>query len=197
MIAPIAIVSYIDPKESISNGKMSAWIKETASTYFSLFIRLATVFLVVMLVSVIASSVLADGGYISGMINPQEYNIWIYLFLIIGAFMFARQVPTIIESIFGIKGSGNLSLNPFKTVSNFLATPIVAAGGAAVGGALGAAAANTIAAAANTIAAGSAALPGAISGFTNSAANLRNNWGHNISDILELMLKILLIIFVV
>lgn len=148
MIAPIAIVSYIDPKESISNGKMSAWIKETASTYFSLFIRLATVFLVVMLVSVIASSVLADGGYISGMINPQEYNIWIYLFLIIGAFMFARQVPKIIESIFGIKGSGNLSLNPFKTVSNFLSTPIVAAGGAAVGGALGAAAANTIAAAA-------------------------------------------------
>ena len=146
MLAPIAIVSYIDPKESVSNGKLHNWIKECASTYFSLFLRLATMFLVILLISVISSSVLAEGGYISGQINSNQYSIWLYLFLIIGAFMFAKQVPKMIESIFGIKGSGEFSLNPFKTIGNVLSTPAIAAGGAAVGGALGAAAANTIAA---------------------------------------------------
>lgn len=114
MLAPIAIVSYVDPKEAISKGKLNAWIKECASTYFSLFLRLATIFLVMFLISMISSTLLSDGGYISGMPEDKSYNIWIYLFLVIGAFMFAKQVPNIIEKIFGIKGSGELNLNPFK-----------------------------------------------------------------------------------
>ena len=113
MVAPIAIVSYIDPKESLSNGKLNSWIKECASTYFSLFLRLATIFLVMFLISIISSTLLSNGEDISGLPN-NSYNIWIYLFLVIGAFMFAKQVPNIIESIFGIKFSGELHLNPFK-----------------------------------------------------------------------------------
>ena len=146
MLAPIAIVSYVDPKESISKGKLNAWIKECASTYFSLFLRLATIFLVMFLISMISSTLLSDGGYISGMPEDKSYNIWIYLFLVIGAFMFAKQVPNIIEKIFGIKGSGELSLNPFKSIGEVLTTPAIAAGGAAVGGAVGGATANAIAA---------------------------------------------------
>ena len=142
MLAPIAIVSYVDPKESISNGKLNAWIKECASTYFSLFLRLATIFLVMFLISMISSTLLSDGGYISGMPEDTSYNIWIYLFLVIGAFMFAKQVPKIIESIFGIKGSGELSLNPFKTFASARDSGFGAAvgltagaiGGAAIGG---------------------------------------------------------------
>ena len=132
MLAPIAIVSYVDPKESISNGKLNAWIKECASTYFSLFLRLATIFLVMFLISMISSTLLSDGGYISGMPEDKSYNIWIYLFLVIGAFMFAKQVPKIIESIFGIKGSGELNLNPFKNAG--LATLTGGVVGAGVGG---------------------------------------------------------------
>ena len=114
MIAPIAIVSYIDPKETIGNGKLNGWIKESVKTYFSLFLRLATIFLVMLLISVLASTVLADGSELAGQINDNDYNIWIDLFLVLGAFMFAKQVPNMIESIFGIKGSGEFSLNPFK-----------------------------------------------------------------------------------
>ena len=119
MLAPIAIVSYIDPKESISSGKLNGWIKESVSTYFSLFLRLATIFFVMLLISVFSSIVLASGSSLGQQIRDITgddivFNIWIYLFLIIGAFMFAKQVPKIIESIFGIKGSGEFSLNPFK-----------------------------------------------------------------------------------
>lgn len=145
MIAPIAIVSYIDPKESIGSGKLHGWIKECASTYFSLFLRLATVFLVMLLVSLISSSVLSD-GVISEQITDSSYSIWIYLFLVIGAFMFAKQLPKILENIFGMKGTGNLSLNPIKSINEVISTPAIAAGGAAIGGAVGGMAANAIAA---------------------------------------------------
>lgn len=148
MIAPIAIVSYIDPKESIGNGKLHNWIKECASTYFSLFLRLATIFLVMLLVSSITSTVLAGGeGSIKEQIGETGvgYSIWIYLFLVIGAFMFAKQLPKIIENIFGLKGTGDLSLNPFKSIGEVLTTPAIAAGGAAIGGAVGGLAANAIA----------------------------------------------------
>lgn len=138
MLAPIAIVSYIDPKESISNGKLNGWIKESASTYFSLFLRLATIFLVMLLISVFSSMVLASGSSLGQQISDITgddivFNIWIYLFLIIGAFMFAKQVPNILESIFGMKSSGNLNLNPFKSVANVRDSGF----GALVGGAVG------------------------------------------------------------
>lgn len=145
MVAPIAIVSYIDPKESIGSGKLHGWIKECASTYFSLFLRLATVFLIMLLVSLITSSVLAD-GVIDEQITDSSYSIWIYLFLVIGAFMFAKQLPKILENIFGMKGTGNLSLNPIKSINEVVSTPAIAAGGAAIGGAVGGMAANAIAA---------------------------------------------------
>lgn len=146
IVAPIAIVSYIDPKESISNGKLHNWAKECASTYFSLFLRLATIFLVMLLVSSITSTVLAGGeGSIKSQIDDTGYSIWIYLFLVIGAFMFAKQLPKIIENIFGLKGTGDLSLNPFKSIGEVLTTPAIAAGGAAIGGAVGGMAANAIA----------------------------------------------------
>lgn len=160
MVAPIAIVSYIDPKESIGSGKLNNWIKECASTYFSLFLRLATIFFVMLLIEMISSSILADGNYISGQIHEAgDYSIWIYLFLVIGAFMFAKQVPKMIESIFGIKGSGELSLNPFKNAGMVALAGVGATAGAAVGSA-----------AANTWALG---------------RNIWKNRGHNISDFKE------------
>lgn len=161
MIAPIAIVSYIDPKESIKEGKLYNWAKECASTYFSLFLRLATIFLIMLLVSSITSTVLAGGeGSIKEQIDDTGYSIWIYLFLVIGAFMFAKQLPNIIEKIFGLKGTGDLSLNPFKSIGEVLTTPAIAAGGAAIGGAVGGMAANTWA----------------------FGRGIKNNWGHNVSD---------------
>lgn len=139
MVAPIAIVSYIDPKETIHQGKLHNWASQCGKVYLSLFIRLATVFFTMFLVSAIASSVMytevGNGGLNKEIqsIGGSEYTIWIYTFLILGAFMFAKQVPAMIESIFGIKG-GDMQLNPFKNAGMLGLGGIAgAAGGLALG----------------------------------------------------------------
>lgn len=139
MVAPIAIVSYIDPKETIHQGKLHNWASQCGKVYLSLFIRLATVFFTMFLVSAIASSVMytevGNGGLNKEIqsIGGSEYTIWIYTFLILGAFTFAKQVPAMIESIFGIKG-GDMQLNPFKNAGMLGLGGIAgAAGGLALG----------------------------------------------------------------
>ncbi len=134
MVAPISIVSYIDPKESMGNSKLRNWVNECLKTYVSLFIRLAVIFFVMRLISIIASGVFSDEGFVRKL-NANEYTMWIYLFLVLGAFMFAKQVPKMIETLFGWKNTGELQINPFKAItSNPLAGGIVAGGiGAAAG----------------------------------------------------------------
>lgn len=146
-VAPIAIISYVDPKESLSDSKLSKWFKETGKTYFSLFLRLATIYLILLLISAIANTVLSDGSPIQSSISDSSYTMWVYLFLVIGAFMFAKQVPKMIESIFFPKGNGlgEFSLNPFKMYSSVRDSGFGALAGTAVGAGLGAAASGAAA----------------------------------------------------
>ena len=134
MIAPISLVSHLDPNDSAKDGKLSKWIKECVTTYISLFIRLAVIFLVIRFISIIASGVFGDEGFASNL-NANEYTIWVYLFLILGAFVFAKQVPKMLENLLGFQSSGELSLNPVKSLKeNVLANPLA---GGAIGGAVG------------------------------------------------------------
>lgn len=135
MIAPIAVISYIDPEESIGKGKLHNWIKESLTTFGSLFLRLAVIFLALRLVQMITSEIMASGSgqiYYGGLEANPTMNIFVYVFLIIGVFMFAKKVPQMIESIFGFKGAGDLQLNPFKGTGGAL----LAAGGAFAGAGL-------------------------------------------------------------
>lgn len=136
MVAPIAIVSYIDPQESLRDSKLRRWGHECFSTYVSLFLRLATIFLVMLLVSTFAERVLA--GDIASQVADPDYNIWVYVFLIIGAFMFAKQLPKILDNIFKLSGNGDLNLNPFKTFAAARDSGFGSMAGLAVGTGLGA-----------------------------------------------------------
>ena len=139
MVAPLSIISYIDPKESIGNSKLSNWLKEVFSTWASLFIRLLVIYLVFQLVSIIATGVFGQndsfGKTYGDFGSPTGITqMFIYVLLVIGCFNFAKKVPELLESVLGIKGSGDLSLNPFKTLSTGAAGK---AAGAVIGGAVG------------------------------------------------------------
>ncbi len=165
MVAPISIISYVDPKESISNSKLSNWLKEVFSTWASLFIRLLTIFLVVQLISIIATGVFGEGSMINnGSIDYGTtgqpggiIQMFIYIFLVVGCFQFAKKVPELIEKLFGIKASGELRIG--QSLGAF--------GGGLVGGAIGSASGMVGAIAAsrdNELGAGKTAL-NAIRGF--------------------------------
>ena len=50
MIAPVPVMSYIDPK-SAKDGAFASWLKQLISTFFDLFIRLGVVYIFVILIN--------------------------------------------------------------------------------------------------------------------------------------------------
>lgn len=108
LIAPVPIISCADPKSS-KNGMFHKWYKTCLSTYADLFIRLVSIYFAVYIIKIISTS--DQVYYVYGNDKP---NAIIQVFIIIGALMFAKQVPKLIEDITGIKLSGKFELNPLK-----------------------------------------------------------------------------------
>lgn len=106
MFAPIPILSYIDPASS-KNGMFSKWLKQVGSTWASLFVRLIALFLAVLIISKIDVN-----------LEGSEYEFWVMLFIVIGALMFAKQLPKLIEELIPGLKLGGLQLNPFKKVAD-------------------------------------------------------------------------------
>ena len=108
LIAPIPIISYVDPKSG-KDGLFKKWYQMCFSTYLSLFIRLLALFFAIYIISKVASLKMID--LIDG---SQQTNKLVAIFIIIGALMFAKQLPKILEGL-GIKlDGGGFHLNPLR-----------------------------------------------------------------------------------
>lgn len=108
LIAPIPIISYVDPKSG-KDGMFKKWYQMCFKTFTSLFVRLLGLYFAVYIISKISNSKLTD------MIDGStQTNLFLKIFIIIGALMFAKQFPKILEGL-GIKlDSGGFTLNPLK-----------------------------------------------------------------------------------
>ena len=127
IIAPVPIISYMDPKGSKDNA-FNTWVKTLSSTYLDLFIRLATIYFVLFIIqSMITNGVVINYG--TGVIGVMSVIIiWI------GLFAFAKQAPKFIRAIFGLKDEGPGLLSGFKALGEGLgiaAVPLGAIGSAA------------------------------------------------------------------
>lgn len=109
IFAPIPIVSYIDPSSG-KNGMFKKWIKEVGSTWVSVFIRLLALYFAVVVIKE-ADSLITIGDY-------PEASFWVELFIVIGALMFAKQLPKLIQNITGINLDGGFNINPLKKISD-------------------------------------------------------------------------------
>ena len=130
LIAPIPIISYIDPKQS-KNGMFSKWLKMCGKTFADLFIRLAAIYFAIFIIMEITKG--------NGMINSltgQKASGLVKVLIILGALTFAKDLPKFIEEITGIKLDGGFSLNPFKNnaLLGGFAGGLIGAGVGAVGG---------------------------------------------------------------
>lgn len=106
LIAPIPIISYIDPKSAKDSGAFASWIKALTSTYLDLFLRLAIVYFVIFLIQdMIVNGIIINNA--SGMVGIMST-----IFIWIGLFFFAKQAPKFIKDALGLKGNmGNVGLS--------------------------------------------------------------------------------------
>ena len=125
LLAPIPIISYMDPKGS-KDSAFNAWVKTLTSTYIDLFVRLAAVYFVIFLIQdMITNGIVIKHG--SGALGVISWIIiWIALFI------FAKQAPKFVRKIFGLKEDGGTGL--FSGFSQILSAGAVGAG--LVGGAI-------------------------------------------------------------
>ena len=56
LIAPLPIISYIDPKSS-SGGMFDSWLKLTIKTYISIFLTLTAIYFVLAVLSTLLGSI--------------------------------------------------------------------------------------------------------------------------------------------
>lgn len=99
LIAPIPIISYIDPK-SQKDGAFVSWTKAVVNTYLGLFLNLAVIFFVIWVIQDIMVHGM-DINNSSGMVG-----ILSWIFIILGLFYFAKQAPKFIPTALGIKSMG-------------------------------------------------------------------------------------------
>jgi len=116
IIAPIPIMTYIDPKSS-KDGSFSNWSKECLNTYLSLFIQLGVIYFIVYLLQKIIESI-GDGlqGEVGSLIDfgagasTTGAKSWVIIFIVIAAFFFMKQAPKYIMKVLGIKGGASLGV---------------------------------------------------------------------------------------
>ena len=124
LLAPIPIISYVDPK-SAKGGAFSSWTKILATTYIDLFIRLSIIYFIISLISQIVNGSL-DLPISNGVIGAIST-----IFIIIGLFFFAKQAPKFIKDALGIKSEGGSGLfSGLGKIAGFGATAAGAIGSA-------------------------------------------------------------------
>ena len=110
MIAPIPIVSRIDPKK----GKevFDKWVKVCINTYLDLFIRLLAIYFAIFVITQMIDLRFVDA--VTGI--ETDVNMFVKVFIMLGALLFAKQLPKLIEDLTGLKMDGKFTLNPLKKI---------------------------------------------------------------------------------
>ena len=124
LIAPIPVISYIEPKSSKDGGMFSSWVKALTSTYLDLFLRLAIVYFVIFLIQdmIVNGVVINEVGGMVGIIS--------FIFIMLGLFFFAKMAPKFIKDALGLKGVGMSNIG----LSGILGGAAMVAGGGGLAG---------------------------------------------------------------
>lgn len=121
IIAPIPIISYVDPKDKI----FDKWSKMFIATYLDLFIKIFAIHIGVLLISRITDPALTlfDG------------NLFKKFLVLVGILIFVKIIPSMLTKLFGLDNMGG----SFKDIMGMGKAALGFGAGAAIGGAVGAA----------------------------------------------------------
>lgn len=135
VIAPIPIIGFLSPKK---DGIFQKWCKQCLVTYLDIFIRMAIIYLILLLTSILLN---ADTGYIFENVQNESTTMktFITIALIMGLLLFAHKAPKMLAELFPKSGtaSGNFGLSAKDRGLNHATRVLGAATGAATGAAVG------------------------------------------------------------
>ena len=191
LIAPIPIISYIDPKAS-KDGAFNKWIKTVISVWADLFIKLGVIYFVILVISELITS----GSIINITMDLFGQGVrgnLVLLALIIGLLFFAKDAPKFIADAMGIKMAENGKL--FGGLGKIMAAGALGAG--ALGSAIASGRASYMADEARgkdhnvgrmfkNVGAG---LLGGVTGFGAGASAAVNAKDHNTKAVMDAMAK--------
>lgn len=104
LIAPIPIISYISSKKE--NG-FTNWVKQCITTYIDLFIRMAILYLSILMIQLIMAN--GKDTMINQTAGTGSSGHLLYLMLILGVILFMKKAPQLIEELFpGLKSKASL-----------------------------------------------------------------------------------------
>ncbi len=136
VIAPIPIMSLIDPKGS-KDGAFGHWVKNLTSTFLDIFIKLGIVYIVIVLIHMVVSAN-AEGGLFVDYPTFKESgfrSVYLTIFLILGLIFFAKEAPKFIKDSLGLKSDSGGLFDDLKDIGR--AAGIVGGAAVAIPGVIG------------------------------------------------------------
>lgn len=134
IIAPVAIISSITPQK---DSMLKKWAKQCSITYLDVFIRLAILYFMMLIVSILSSSL----DFYEMTKNGKQINVFVYIVVIAGLLIFVQRAPKLLKELFPQGGAASLGfgfsaksrLEPLgKTISSMV-KPVAAGVGLATG----------------------------------------------------------------
>ena len=133
VIAPIPIMSLIDPKGS-KDGAFKKWSSSLISTFLDIFFKLGLVYLIIVFIHLIVAKGANGGLFLNFPTNSGFRGTYLTILLILGLILFAKEAPKFIKDAIGIKGEGGGLFDDVKTVGK--AAGLVAGGAGVIGSAV-------------------------------------------------------------
>ena len=135
LLAPIPIISYMDPKGS-KDGAFQSWLKLLGTTYADLFVRLAVIYFAFTIINSFivrfftnSFSLEAGAEYVGNVARGDLLNTpiilsWTFIIMVIALFIFAKDAPKFLKQMLGIKGDGKF----FSAFGSAMGLGVAAAG---------------------------------------------------------------------
>lgn len=134
IIAPVAIISSITPQK---DSMLKKWAKQCSITYLDVFIRLAILYFMLLMVSILSSEL----DFYEMTKNGKQTNVFVYIVMIAGLFIFVQRAPNLLKELLPQGGAASLGfgfsaksrLEPLGKTIGSMVKPVASGIGLATG----------------------------------------------------------------
>ena len=141
ILAPIPVISYMDPKGS-KDSAFNSWLKLLGTTYLELFIQLGVIYFAISIIHsfmerfpMLAYTAYRDihagedaASFVIGAVTGETMVKWTFIIMTIALFIFAKDAPKFFKQMLGMKDDGKGFFSAFGNAMGLGATAVAAIG---------------------------------------------------------------------